>query len=668
MSAEYLKSNYKNPIFLFAVGWCLVLMSGWIPVLIGLDTFTHFWRVEVAASFFLLVVLANLLYRNSDKFASFAVSRREINFVVLPILLFIVWSGLSIIWSPSWKSALYHTLIWSEYLVFYLLIRAVLSVRGSYAILLTLLTVVFLIIGLPAVIEYFGFLYLGGATTLGVRYAKYGEQINTFFPLLLVGVLSLRGRNFWLGLLALTALWLFLISSFGRINILLFVGGTIAVAALVFVFRRFHQYRRKMLFIGLALIVAPFPLHTLMLFAAENNTTVVDRINDSGANYSGNFRKLTASISGEMIKTHPLIGVGADNFGSQFNEYRKIYAAQNPSDVNLSVAETELAERSHNEFLQIAAELGAVGSLIFLWFLSSIGLMIFSALKNRRRVSLFPLAALLGAGLFLASSLVSSFSFRLMQNGFVFFFVLAVAAKYLLKSKSANQTAADQRFSAKSPAFACAGIAVCLLMLGWCAVRVTSAVYTLNASRTTEIERAKLLFETAFKLDDENADAHYLYGKRLLENKNYAEAAAQFRQTIDKQAATSPIFSYLAAAQTLSGDTDGAEKSFAEAVKLYPFSPFVRTRYALLLKANNQNAAAEQQLNFAFNLSRPQTVSWVNLMNDGVYAASQKSSGDPNIATIEELTPWQAVEAVTDEREILHPEEKSSTHIFNLAN
>ena len=668
MSAEYLKSNYKNPAFIFCVGWCLVLLSGWIPFLIGLDTFTHGWRVETAASVFLLVVPVYLLYRNSDVFSLSALSRHEINFIVLPILLFIVWSALSILWSSSWKSAFYHTLMWGEYLIFYLLVRSVLEVRGSFRISITLVTTVFLIIALPAIIEYFGFLYFGGASTLGVRFAKYGEQINTFFPLLIVGVLVSRGKLFIAGLLAVTMLWLFMFSGFGRTNILLFAGGTIVLTLTVFIFKRFHKHRRKMTLVAAVLIVAPFLYHAPTLLV-EKDFSIVARAGDADTEYSGNFRKLTAAISVEMIKTHPLIGIGADNFGLQFNKYREIYAEKNPSDSNLVVAEVELAERSHNELLQIALELGIVGLIIALWFISGIVSMAFSALKNWRRVSLFSLAALLGLGLFAASSMVSSFSFRFIQHGFVFFFVLAVAAKLLIREKRTEKTAAQKPFFIKfSPFVYAAGIIVCLSMLGFCAVRVASALYVAEANRTESLDAAISLYQTAVKLDDENANAPYFCGQRLLTAGRYGEAIPQFTETIAKQAATSPNYSYLAAAQTLSGDAHGASQTFAAAVKLYPFSPFVRTRYALLLKADNQPAEAERQMNFALALNRPQAVTWSNFISGGVFTATKKSFDDPNISKVEKLMPFQAVIPVTIEREIVHPEEKVSTDVFKFSN
>ena len=114
------------------------------------------------------------------------------------------------------------------------------------------------------------------------------------------------------------------------------------------------------------------------------------------------------TLSFEMFKANPVVGAGADNFGMEVNKYREIYGANNPDDINLKASENELPERSHNEYLQILAELGVVGLLIFVAFLFGIGLMLIIAF--RRRASLITIGSLIGVFMFLASSLVSSYS------------------------------------------------------------------------------------------------------------------------------------------------------------------------------------------------------------------------------------------------------------------
>ena len=660
MFEQSFKIEYKKPAFLFWIGWCLVLLAGWIPILTKLHTFINMWRVELAASIFFSVVL-HIIYKQRASVFNLQISAREFNFIVLPLAAFVIWSACSMAWAVSWKSALYHTLIWVEYLIFYLVARRVLNLQNGYKNSITLLTIMFLIVGIPAIIEYCSLIVFGGATTLGVRYSKYGEQINTIFPLLAVGVLRLNGTRFAVGLSALTTFWLFTVCTFSRTNLLLFVCGAAAIAAMVFAFKRFHKYRFKTSLAAIALMVAPLLMHSFVLSGDDLTSPVVARMtNNAGTVSSGNFRKFMWTVSAEMFRTNPIAGVGAANLGINFNDYRANYASRNPTDVNLAIAENELPERSHNEYLQIIAELGIVGGLIFTWFLSGVGLMFVAAFKRRRHISIFPVAALIGAALFLTSSVVTSYSFRLMQNGLVFFFVLAVAAKFFFDSQSRQKHFGKLTISPRLLKFGSAlGTAACLLLAINCVTRASSAYFSAQALAQIDVEHAAPYFETAFRLDDENPSAHFDYAINLLHAQKFDEAAGHFRRSIELQRASSIDYSYLATAQTLNGDLRGAEETMRRAVEIFPRSPFARMRYADLLQKNGKNDLSLIERNTARQINEKQAQGWWNLITEGANKAAQKSFQDADAADAPmNLFPHTALYAVLSERELLDPNEK----------
>ncbi|MGI8467297.1 MAG: O-antigen ligase family protein [Pyrinomonadaceae bacterium] len=660
--------DYKNPVFLFCAGWCLALMSGWLPIKHNLQTFIHMWQIETFVSVFFIIVLSYLLYSQRDKFLALSLSRQELNFIVFPMLAFIIWSALSISWSPSSKSALYHTLIWSEYLIFYLIARQILTAQSGYKSLLSLLTITILTVIVPAIFEYGSFMVFGGSTSIGMRYSKYGELVNTIFPLILIGVLRLKRRKFIAGLILIPVIGMFILATLSRANIMLFIGGMIIMTGVIFTVRRFRQYRRKMALIILAIIILPLPFQFITFFSEKPNVPIIERVKDSdGITASNDFRKLTTLISLEMFETHPFVGIGADNFGLRFNEYRAIYSAKNPTDANLKTAENEIAGRSHDEYLQILAELGAIGGMIFLWFLCGIGLMFLNAAKRFRRISPLPIAALVGIALFLANSLVSSFSFRLVQNGFVFFFVLAVAAKSLLKSNLAEKSADKIIVPANRLKFGYAlGIAACLLLAAQCLARVSSVYFSNEAQRQTNIETALPFYQTSFWLDPENPAPRYAYGMNLFKAGRFSEAVPQFQESAKLGYAGSTDLSYLATAQTLAGDSKGAEQTFAYAAKIYPFSSFVRARYASILKAEDKTDESDRQLKYALELNEKQAQTWWTLIDEGSRAASQKAFQDKNRAELSDLIPAGSVYAVLAEREIIHPEEKAELNLDNL--
>lgn len=652
-----------KPTLPFYISLGLVMLALWIPFIPGAwSTFIHMWRVELAASVFLMTTLAFLYYRASNNQLGLSFSNDEWKFIVLPILAFILWSAVSMAWAPSWKSAAHHTLVWTEYLIFFCIVRYLVDRERNYGRLMTMFVFTLVLLAIPAILEYCAFLVFGGATTLGMRYAKWGEQIITLLPLALVGVLRLNGRRFLLGLSAVTAMWLLIFCSFGRINIFLFACGIVAVTAVVFIFRRFHKYRRKMSLAVVVLVIAPFPLHLFSFLSEDPEIPIVRRLGDTdGLNGSNNFRKLMVSISREMIAANPILGVGADNFGMQVNNYRAVYGTENPSDPNLVNAEDGVPSHAHNEFLQIIAELGIIGGLIFLSFLFGIAIMSYRALSGLRNGSLYPFAAVLGIGMFLTSSLVSAYSFRVMQNGFVFFFVLAVASRLLFKDRVDVTSGPAVRFSRSQFKLACAaGFALCFLLAVYSTARVSSTIITTRANYEPNFGEATRLYMLAMKLDNENPDARNNYGMRLFQQGCYADAVPHLAEAIRIGKGPSAAFSYLATAYTLSGDIGGAEKTFAEAAALYPQSPFVLTRYAEALRANGRSGESEMQLQRAMQINKRAANTWWMIINDGPTAASALAARSDDYLEIMDLQPQSSVYALMAERDIRYPDQRSA--------
>lgn len=649
----------QKPIVLFCIGFAAVMLALTIAIPPVWTTFIHSWRVELTAAVFLLVTLAAAAYFKWNAAAQWTVSSVEIKLIVLPISAFICWSALSMIWAASWRSSLHHTLVWSEYLIFFLLVRHFLETGRNYSKLVTTAALCIGFFGVLATTGYCTFLAIGTGTKLGIVYAKFGEQANTIFPLVLAGVLTLSGRKFAAGTALLAFLWLLDFCSLSRINILLFAAAAVFAVGVVFAFKRFRPYRRKLAIVAVVLIAVPIPLHVFNLFSDDAGIPMVRRVTDDALiSSSNNFRKLMLSISEEMIVAHPLIGIGADNFGFETNAYRASYAARNLDDIDLAQAESEIPERAHNEYVQIFAELGIVGVAVFIWFMLGIGYTAVRIVRDQRGRFLHGYAALLGLALFLASSTVSSYSFRLVQNGFVFFFVLAVAAKLAFRQETSeipmSIPAGHSRFRL---AVSC-GMIACVLMIGYCTVRVASVMYATQANYTTDLDAAMPLYQKAIALDSENPEAPYFYGMRLFSTGRYSEAVPLLQRSIDIGKARSEDYSYLASAQSISGDNAGAERTFTSAVRLYPRSPFVLTRYAALLRASGKNAESVIPLDLAKEINARQANTWWEMLTESPQAAADLAVVCEDYVPLMDLLPQPAMMAVKAEREIRFPKEK----------
>jgi O-antigen ligase len=133
---------------------------------------------------------------------------------------------------------------------------------------------------------------------------------------------------------------------------------------------------------------------------------------------TGGFRLELWQSSLEMVRDHPLLGIGLDNFAYLYEQfYLRVGAASEP---NLS--------HPHNWLLDFWLSLGAVGLIAFCWLLVRFWREVQGALANPNRRWLA--AGALGA---MADLLVHGFidnSYFLVDLAFVFWLTLALTSAW----------------------------------------------------------------------------------------------------------------------------------------------------------------------------------------------------------------------------------------------
>ncbi|MCY7348061.1 MAG: O-antigen ligase family protein, partial [Pyrinomonadaceae bacterium] len=589
------KLSRRSPFFLAAF-WSLLLLANFVPtvpqpaVIIG-----YLWKVEFALAGLIVLTLLAALQFPQNKVTAANFSKRELYWIILPLILFTLWSGVSIIWAESPRNALHHTLLWACYALFYILVRQIVARPKLLDVSLKVAGVVVSILGIACLTEY-----LSSYPDIGVlftyRYYKYAEASVMLLPIYLALSLRLKDRAaFFSGLVAVIA-WLIILLSFSRTE---FIAGCLCIGlffALVLTFQNFKIYRRKLLWLFLALLIPALLTQTSILKSAETST--VSRFADGEVNQKNlQWRLLVWGITLESFKRKPLQGIGADNFAVDYRNAQESYADSNPQSKLLEIDQNVIPERTHNEYLQILAELGSVGILLFGWLLVGIGSFLFSI--RRRKVSVLSLAALAGIFAFLVSSLASSYSFRVPANGVCFFFLLALAANEFFK-KGKSETVIEENekkyefgFWKFKPALISGGLLIGGAMLIFSAVRGASLMYLQAALDSSDKTAAEADYQKAIALDDREPLFRYYYGSFLYNQKRAAEAISPIRWAIDHGISTSINYFNLAAAQTVSHQTAEAEQTFAEALRVYPRSVFLRTAYASFLENNGREADSE---------------------------------------------------------------------------
>lgn len=641
--------------YAFSIAVGIVFLVPIINIKPEWDVFMHPWRPETAASLLLLVFLGyGWLTGELGKTVS-SFSRSEKFLIIAPIALFTIWSGMSALWANSLSSVIHHTGVWANYLGYYLVARWILARREARERFATGLCVFVLLLCVSPLIEFFTVSILSQTdNTLAARYSKYTELANTVLPLIAVFAIFSKGRSKILGYLAGILIGLFVVMSYSRTGVGMFVVVCTAVVTSTFLFPRFRGKRNQtILFVGLAL--AAGLTAALLPVALVERSPLVTRVTNELAAESTMLRELIWNVGIQTFEDNPLVGVGADNFGQEFVRYRKHYAEKVPGDINLSLGDYGLAERAHNEYIQIAAELGIVGILIVGVLVGGIIYAGIGLLTRSRRASPYAVAAFIGLAAFLSSSLVTSYSFRMIQNGIAFFIVLAVAIGGTF-GRQASPKPSSQGAGKWGVLFAVISM-LAVMLAAYSISRIVALQIAINGAYESDLEARYKAFDRAIAIDPANATLEWGYAKSLASQKRYREAAEHFQRAIDKGKATSIDYARMSIVQRLGGDLDGAEATIREALRAYPRSPFLYVRLAYILDLNGKHEESAAALNQAISLDKGQSLSWWNFMTNGG-AVAAKEAFDQKLPPLMELKPREAVYAIMGEREVLHPEEK----------
>ncbi len=567
---------------------------------------------------------------------------------------------MSAFWAESALSVLHHTLVWACYLIFFLFALAVVSDKKLFRISIISLGAVVSIICISSVVEFIS------KEIIEYRYAKFAEIFAALLPVFFSFVLRSNRKYLVWSILVTAFLWLAILFTLSRGAFFASVIGlSVFILLRIFTKKTLTEKRRLIfaaagiVFIGLATQISSSTTTSEQKGSTFSRIVIKDE-KDPSNSISLNARFLFAGIVKEMFFDNYLVGIGADNFGLEFNKYRAVFSAKPENNLTANLLEEQLPQRAHNEYLQILAELGIVGALIFLWLFRGIIKLGFAEIKKNRfrRTSILTDSAIGGIVAFLLSSLFSSFSFRLMQNGLVFFFLLAILLRNCAFEKNQEKQSDLLIEPRLNRAFVSVALAACLSLTIFSALKASSEFFAHRAEKQENFETAKSYYENAILLDPANGSANYSYGMRFLKEGNYQESAAQIRQTVDKGINASVNYSHLISSQMLANQFQQALKTSAEAVEIFPYSVFLRVRYAALLKQFDKEDESEKQFEIAARIDKKQAETWQVVINNGTLTASREARANKEILSLNELKPSQAIYTVLTERQIADTNEK----------
>ncbi len=646
---QFVRRIGREPLLLLAVLWPLALLAPFAPGLPRATNSGLTWRQETVIALLVSATLG-MLAKRLWKLKTLSLPReRSLLLPLMAMAAFVLWSASSVLWAANVFAAFHYTLSWSLYLLFFLFACRVASQPRLMRASLTTLALVILVISLSNVIGYW--------TTPNslLRQNGLGEPDTILIPLFAALALTLRRRRAAL-LCGTTALvsWLAMLQIAERAY---FIGAVTGLALLTLTMCAAKRLRPLSLRRA-GLLAAAFVCITAFQvmpspFVKSAHQPIFARLSTSSADEANiKARFLYWGVALEMLREHPLNGVGAGSYDAVFAGARAQFAARHTGSPLIGINDRYLSVGAHNEYLQIMAELGVPGFALFFAFCLALMWASLRALR-RARGTLVP-GAVASVMTFAVISGASPLSFRWMGSGLVFFFVAAIfVARSRVKASDAaprlhptfNLTPALMR------AVLAASFVFPLAIAAAMCAHATNVLQLARAQQSGDKIEAENLYRAALNSNPFDPATHFNFGMWLYGERRDREALEHLRYANERGFATSTCYVYLARAEEGAGDLQAAEETLRRGVAVYPQSVFLNVRHAAALARVGKTAEADVAFSRALLLNSRTARGWYELINHDIDAAIIAARQDRQIAMPGELQPEEGVLAVIDENE-----------------
>jgi len=391
---------------------------------------------------------------------------------------------------------------------------------------------------------------------------------------------------------------------------------------------------------------------------APENASTVGRIKAAAVSgdSSAQARFLLWGIGLEMLRTHPLVGVGGGNYQANYADARAQFAKRNPQSELVSFNEQLLPIFAHNEYVQILAELGGIGFLLFVLLALSFVRNAAQSLRvvKRKLLVIGPAAALLA---FAISSGASASSFRYLSGGLLFFFAAALITRNVCKSRIIVSSTTASLAVIKHSRFIFAVWTVPVLLgIAFFSLQATGIIFQALAESTQDVSSREVYYQDSLRFYPGNTSAHFSYGMWLFGQRRADEAIPHMRRAILAGLNSSICFQYLASVEEAAGNLQESEQTLAQAVNVYPRSVFLLVRHSVALERIKKDSEAETEFSRALVIDAPTAKGWRNLIVKDIDAALTAAREDSDVAGPGELGPEAAVLAILQENEMKNPE------------
>ena len=182
-----------------------------------------------------------------------------------------------------------------------------------------------------------------------------------------------------------------------------------------------------------------------------------------------------------MVRDFPLFGVGLGCWPELYPHYR------HPPWLN------QFAPATHNDYLQLLTETGAIGFLLLGWFFGAAAIKLYQGLKTQRSTTLPVYAALLAAICTMAVHEIFDFNLQTPANALLFVLILGLALRMGGVGKVPWATAKERSWVGLALTGSLSALSVALILLS---LTQNKALYPYDLHAATLSRRG--LHPTAF--------------------------------------------------------------------------------------------------------------------------------------------------------------------------
>lgn len=576
--------------------------------------------------------------------------------VALFLLAFILWALLRYPWFSNFHATLRDPFLWGNLGLTYFLVGQYGAEEKKARALIYLLALVGVAICLYGLLQFGGIdlaLYQSKHTVFGpVRpEGKWGRPFSTlgnpnFLGEFLAGLLPLvlalylsstrkAGRLVWAG--SALASVLLIVTSGARGALVAAVAGII----LFFFLGRGKGYWRKGLWLLLAALV--FILVALSLEGARSGFSRAWQkmaAISSPSQGSVGARLLWWRVSWEMVKDRPLLGVGTGAFREAYPAYQRRFFQQPDSThwIPLVAAGWKdnynaTLEAPHNEYLQIAAELGLPGLLLFSAF--SLLLLGRRARNGQAPPPFWTNGCIAGCAAILVAALFG-FPLHLPSTGTLFFLMAGLLGQQRKPPPDEAAGKGDPLFGTLLVLVSCLAL-LQLIQQGKVFESGRDLYWAIGHQLSGKADLALTDFSEAKRLNPQDPEIDYWLGLAHLSRARLPLAKDSLERA--KTSFNSPrLYLTLGAIHSDLGELGRAEAIYQEGIATYPGLTPLHAALGVLYARSNRNQEALRELKKAQEID-PSLAETYHFLGHLFYRLGRPGEAQQNLERFLQLAP-----------------------------